>query len=111
MAKRTSQAAPPDGRPSPLDEVIRRADIAGTGKVPKKAADLARNYLYLQSKGTKAKLPPNTLRRSEVAGFVLAEAMYPSGLKQPEHSHDLATLAVVLSTQGDTGWNQGLSYM
>jgi hypothetical protein len=39
-------------------------------------------------------LPPNTLRRSEVAGFVLAEALYPSGLKQPKHSHDLATLTV-----------------
>jgi AraC family transcriptional regulator len=37
------------------------------------------------------------LQRQETAGFTLSEALYPSGLKQPRHTHTLASFSFVLA--------------
>lgn len=39
----------------------------------------------------------HTLRKYEVAGFTLLESLYPAGLRQPRHMHDLASFSFVLA--------------
>jgi V8-like Glu-specific endopeptidase len=53
MAKHTSEIKVRRDLPTLLDDLVRRQDIPGTGKMPEQLEDLIRkNYMYLQTKGT-----------------------------------------------------------
>jgi hypothetical protein len=77
MPKRTSPNKVRKDRPISLDDMARREDISGTGKMPRELEDLVRNnYFYVHTRG---KTPPKLELRPELRENDLSAWSVPLG--------------------------------
>lgn len=77
IPKRTSQIGNRKDLPSLLDDLVRREDIPGSGKIPKELEDMVRNkYLYLHASG---KATPKLELRSVITEKDLSAWSVPLG--------------------------------